>query len=181
MNVRMEHLREEHLAQVLIWRTRPDITRFMNTDPKLTLEDQKKWFDKISNDPSQKNWIIYVDDIPSGLINIFDIDRVNNRCSWGYYIAKLEVRSLKLAMFLEWNLYDYVFNVMKLNKLCNETFVLNENVIKLHKLCGSSEDGVLRQHIFKNGEYYDVSVGSILAAEWEQKKPAVKYEPFHFE
>lgn len=181
MKVQMELLRKEHLKKVMEWRMRPDITRFMNTDPKLTLEGQMKWFDKIKMDTSQCNWIINVDGVPSGLINIFEIDRTNSRCSWGYYIANLDVRSLKLAMHLEWNLYDYVFEKLKLNKLCNETFVRNSPVINLHKLCGSKEDGILRQHICKNGEYYDVSVGSILAKEWAEKRQTISYETYDFE
>lgn len=181
MKVRMELLREEHLPQVMMWRMRPDITRYMNTDPKLTLESQKKWFEKISSDSSQRNWIIYVDDTASGFINVVNIDVQNRRCNWGYYIANLEVRSLKLAMYLEWNLYDYVFKTLKLNKLCNETFVLNEQVIQLHKLCGGKEDGIMRQHIYKNGKYYDISIGSILADEWFEKQKKIQYEHFIFE
>ena len=181
MNVRMELLREEHLQQIIEWRMRPDITRYMNTDPLLTLEGQKMWLNKISNDSSQKNWIINVDGIPSGLINVFDIDLINKRCSWGYYVGNLEVRSLKLATYLEWNLYEYVFETLKLNKLCNETFVLNSQVIQMHKLCGGREDGVMRQHVFKNGEYFDVSVGSILASEWAEKKQKTKFDRYNFE
>lgn len=181
MNVRMELLRKEHLQQIAKWRMRPDITRYMNTDPKLTMDDQKKWYEKIASDLTQRNWVIYVDEIPSGFINVFDIDSVNKKCSWGYYIGNQKIRSLKLATFLEWNLYEYVFENLKLNKLCNETFALNRQVIQLHKLCGGQEDGIMRQHICKNGEFYDVSVGSILATEWEQKRQMIKFERFTFE
>lgn len=181
MNVEMIQLREEHLQQLMEWRMRPDISKYLNTDPKLTLDGQKKWYERIKNDQSSRNWIIYVDNVPSGLINIFDIDFLNSRCSWGYYIANLEVRSLKLAMYLEWNLYDYVFNNLKLNKLCNETFVINKQVLQLHKLCGSKEDGILRQHIYKNGIFYDVSYGSILSEEWMKKRQEAHFERFNFE
>jgi UDP-4-amino-4,6-dideoxy-N-acetyl-beta-L-altrosamine N-acetyltransferase len=181
MKVRMELLRAEHLPQVMEWRMRPDITRFMNTDPKLTLEGQNKWFERISNDPSQRNWIVYVNDVPSGVINVTNIDLINKHCSWGYYIANLEARSLKLAMYLEWNLYEYVFDRLNLNKLCNETFVKNSQVIQLHKLCGSKEDGIMRQHICKNGEYFDLSIGSVLASDWQEIRKQAHYEHFDFE
>ncbi len=181
MNVRMELLRENHLQQVMEWRMRPDITRFMNTDPELNIDTQKKWFERIKNDSTQRHWVICVDDVPSGSINLVNIDYINKRCNWGYYIANQLVRSLKLAMYLEWNLYDYVFQTLKLNKLCNETFVLNNQVIQLHDLCGSKKEGILRQHVFKNGTYYDISVGSILSSEWETLRSKTKFEYFLFE
>lgn len=181
MDVVMSLLCEENLEVVMDWRMRPDITKYMNTDPVLTLEKQKQWFSGIKDSETQKNWIINYEDVPIGLINIFDIDRCNSRCSWGYYIAETKYRSLKLAMFLEWNLYDYVFDVLGLHKLCNETFIENKQVVKLHIMCGGKEDGIMREHIYKNGVYHDVSIGSILSDEWYEKRRNIIYEKFRFE
>lgn len=181
MKVQCITLREEYLELVRQWRMREDITKYMNTDINITRQEQKIWFEKINKDKTQHYWIILVDDIPVGLINIFNIDDINKRCSWGWYIAKLKIRSLKLAMTLEWNLYDYVFETLKLHKLCNETFVENKYVIKLHQLCGSHEDGILREHIYKNGNYFDISVGSILSKEWKKKKETIQFEKIIFE
>jgi hypothetical protein len=181
MDVVMKRLCEEDLEMVMEWRMRPYVTQYMNTDPVLTIEKQIEWFERIKKRDDQMNWIVNVDGRPVGLINVFDIDRINLRCSWGYYIAEKEARSLQLALFLEWNLYDYVFDVLKLHKLCNETFVDNKQVIKLHIICGGKEDGVIREHIYKNGEFHDVSVGSILSDEWIAKRKTVKYERFFFE
>ncbi|WP_295067024.1 UDP-4-amino-4,6-dideoxy-N-acetyl-beta-L-altrosamine N-acetyltransferase [Ruminococcus sp.] len=181
MNVIMTRLQESDLEMVMDWRMRPYITKFMNTDPILTLDKQKKWFESIKDRDNQINWIIRFDDRPIGLINVFDIDRINSRCSWGYYIAEKDARSLQLALYLEWSLYDYVFDVLKLHKLCNETFADNKQVIKLHIMCGGKEDGLMRQHICKNGIYHDISVGSIIAEEWFVKRKNTKYESFQFE
>ena len=176
----MVRLQEADLALVMEWRMRSDITKFMNTDPCLTIEGQRSWFRALQQDDSQIHWIILMEDIPIGVINLMDIDHVNRRCSWGYYIAAREKRSLKLALYLEWSLYDYVFDVLGLHKLCNETFVANQPVIRLHQLCGSKQDGIMRQHIYKAGQFYDVAVGSILKEEWAEKKKSIKYEPFPF-
>ncbi len=181
MDVVMKRLRSEDLEMVMEWRMLPYVTRFMNTDPELTIEKQIKWFENISKQNDQIKWIINLDSRPIGLIEVFDIDRINSRCSWGYCIPEKEARSLSLAMYLEWNLYDYVFDVLKLHKLCNETFVKNSQVVKLHSLCGSKEEGIMREHVFKKGEYYDVSIGSILSYEWIEKRKTIKYEKFYFE
>lgn len=181
MKVCMKRLAEEHLEMVMNWRMLPHVTKYLNTDPKLTIEGQRKWFNRVKEDDAQLIWVIYVDEVPAGVIQLMDIDRVNGKCSWGYYIAEVECRSLKLAMYLEWNLYDYVFDTVGLQKLCNETFVLNKEVIKLHTLCGSHEDAVLANEVCKNGQYFDVSVGSISADEWAEIKSKHKYDKYEFE
>ena len=181
MDVRMTRLREEDLEMVRDWRMRPYVTQYMHSDPVITEEGQKEWFRKIKDRDDQINWIIHVDGVPVGLINVVDIDRIHSRCGWGYYIAEKEARSLKLALYLEWNLYDYVFDVLQLHKLSDETWVENAQVVKLHQMCGSRQDGILREHIYKNGCYHDVSIGSILREEWLEKRVNTKYEKFVFE
>lgn len=186
MNVKMTRICEDDLELVMDWRMRPYITKYMNTDPVLSIEGQRQWFKYISNRNDQIHWIInYVlgggINVPVGLINVVDIDRINNRCSWGYYVAEKKYRSFELAVGLECSLYDYVFDVLKLHKLCNETWRENEGVISLHAICGSREDGILREHIFKNGAYHDVSAGSILAPEWFARRDSMDYSKFEFE
>lgn len=42
MSVTLRKVTEGDLEQIMRWRMDPEITRYMNTDPKLTLEGQKK-------------------------------------------------------------------------------------------------------------------------------------------
>ncbi len=63
MNVQLKRLTENELELLMNWRMQPDITKMMLTDPVLTLEGQKKWFEKIKNDKSQIRWIIFSDNI----------------------------------------------------------------------------------------------------------------------
>jgi UDP-4-amino-4,6-dideoxy-N-acetyl-beta-L-altrosamine N-acetyltransferase len=181
MEVYLKLITENELEMMMEWRMRPNITRYMNTDPVLTIEGQRAWLTAIRKDCTRRDWIVYLKGVPAGYVNLVDIDSSNSRCGWGWFLACEEGRSLQLATFLEWNLYDYAFNHLKLHKLCNETFVENKFVVQLHRLCGSREEGILRQHICKNGKYYDLSVGSILAEEWEEKRKSLRYESFSIE
>lgn len=169
-------IKEEELEMVMNWRMLPEITKYMYTDPKLTLEGQKKWFASLQTRDDMLAFMIEVDSVPCGVLNITDIDRVNKRCSWGYYMAVKEKRSLPLAMALEWNLYDYVFDVLDMHKLEGEIFSFNKGVLRIHQMCGSEIEGVRKDHIFKNGEFYDVTVTGILKEDWYKIKPKYNYE-----
>ena len=181
MLVEMKRLKDEHLNMVMEWRMLPYITKYMNTDPKLDIEQQRNWYNKIENDDSQIHWVIYFNNKPIGVINLTDIDNKNKHCSWGYYVADKTSRSLELAINLEWNLYDYVFDRLDFNRLYNETFAENKQVVKLHLLCGSKQEGVMRQHIRKNDKYYDVVVSSILKDEWLELRKNKEYCKYLFE
>lgn len=171
---------QEDSAQVMEWRMHPDITRYMNTDPKLTLETQIKWFNAKKQNPDNYLFIIEVDDLPVGVFTILDLDKVNSRCSSGLYIGVKEKRSLELAMRIEWNIYDFVFEQLGLNKTFAEIFSANKGLIRLKKMCGSEVEGVLKQHIYKNNQYHDITVMGMYAQKWEEIKKQYIYEKIEF-
>lgn len=173
-------IKKSELEVVMNWRMLPEITKFMYTDPVITMEEQEQWYIKSKEDKSNLNFMIEADGEPIGVLNIVDIDKKNQKCSWGYYIAVKEKRSLQLAMRIEWNLYDYVFEVLGLNKLEGEIFSFNKAVIRIHNMCGSKNEGELKQHICKNGIFYDVTLQGILKEEWNLLKEKYDYEKVEF-
>ena len=168
------------LEHVMHWRMLPHVTRFMNTDPVLTLDGQKKWFEKISSAEWMYYWIVHVDDVPCGVVSLTNIDLTNKRCTWGYYIAEKNLRSLNLAISLEMSLYDYVFDKMALNKITGESFCLNIAAVKIHELCGCKTEGIMRQHILKKGQYYDVCIQSMFAEKWKKIRNDFEYQHIEF-
>ena len=181
MDIHFRKIVENDLEMIMNWRMRPDITKYMNTDPILTLEGQKKWLQKMDQDNTSFYWVIEVDGMAVGVLNIVDVDHKNRRCSWGYYVAEKSKRSLKLAMAIEWNLYDYVFDELKLNKLMNEVLSFNKEVVTIHKMCGSDIVGTMKQHIFKNNEFYDVVHIEICKEKWEEIRAKHNYDKAEFE
>jgi UDP-4-amino-4,6-dideoxy-N-acetyl-beta-L-altrosamine N-acetyltransferase len=181
VNVYLKKLRKADLDMVAKWRMSEDVTKYMNTDPVLTFDSQLRWFENISGDETQRWWVINIDGQPVGVLNIINIDECNKKCEWGYYVAIKEVRSMKLAVSLEWNLYDHVFYKMGMNRLYNVVLSENEGVVRLHQICGSRIEGELQQSIFKRGQFYDVTMCAILKSEWEVQRANHKYERIDFE
>jgi hypothetical protein len=180
---------EDDLEMLMHWRMQPDITRYMNTDPHLTMEGQRKWFCRIQEDAGKKledgrkgfYWILEVDDVPAGFVSLVDIDYAAKKVHTGVYIAEKSKRSLRLTLDLQWNLYRYSFEQLEMNKVCEEVFAENKAVNRILDICGSSREGVLRQHVFKNGVYYDVVTRGILKSEWDVKKQTLEYNLIEME
>lgn len=167
MQIALKKVTYDDLEQIRQWRMLPEITKYMYTDPIITPEQQVKWYEKNKADPSVKYWIINVDSINIGLLCLTNIDYQNNHCSWGYYIADDRFKGKGLAKIIEINVYEYVFYSLKMNKLWCEVLEFNSKVVSLHQKFGSEVEGTLREHIFKNGEYFDVIRMSITKRKWE--------------
>lgn len=179
MNVTTREVRETDLELIMQWRMDPEITKWMYTDPVLTLEGQKKWLEKITADPTLRYWVVELEKEPIGLINIESIDKKKRECTWGYYIGEKSKRSIKLAISLEKSLYHYIFNNLAVDVVRSEILRINEGVIKLHLLCGSKIDEFAKKSIIKNGKEMEVVCMYISKKEWEQVD-GIGYEQIQF-
>ncbi|WP_342305956.1 GNAT family N-acetyltransferase [Methanolobus sp. ZRKC5] len=63
-------------------------------------------------------------------------------------------------------LSKYGFNQLNLNKIYTETYIYREDHVSTLENFGLKKDGILRKHVFKNGEYHDSVIHSILRSEY---------------
>jgi hypothetical protein len=68
-----------------------------------------------------------------------------------------------------------------MNKVCEEVFAENAAVNRILDMCGSKREGILRQHVCKNGTYYDVVTRGILRQEWLEKSKDLQFNMIRFE
>lgn len=176
MSLMLRKIKYDDLVTIMDWRMAPQVTQYMYTDPELTMEKQLDWYGKVEASLTDMYWLIVMDDTPIGVLNLTEIDAKNQRCSWAYYIGDTSFRGRGIAKNLEYNIYDYVFEVLKLNKLSCEVFTNNERVILLHEKMGSRVEGVFEQHIYKNGQFYDIVKMGITAHRWREIKLELDYE-----
>lgn len=159
-------LREEHLEMVLNWRTKERVTKYMNTDIEYNLDNQKIWFNNISNSKTERYWVITFKGKSIGLISLNNIDYYNKRASWGFYIGEDDY-SMYGAIIPHY-LYYYVFNILGLNKINAEVLEGNENVLKLNLLHGYRQVGVFKGHIYKNNKFHDLHLLELTKEDWEK-------------
>jgi len=181
VSIKLRKINANDLEMIMKWRMSPDVTKYMYSEPVLDMQKQTQWFNKIELSESDKYWIIVIDDTPIGVLNLTNIDYKNKRSDWAYYIGDTSFRGRGIARSLECNIYDYVFYELELNKLCCEVFTFNEKVISMHEKYGSEIEGTLKQHIQKNGMFYDIVKMGITRDKWELIKGNYEYEKISIE
>lgn len=181
MAIELRKILKGDLKEISKWRMMPEVSKYMYTDPVLTMDDQLKWYKKINNDKSSMYWKIIIDDDAIGVLSLNNIDYTNKRCSWAYYIGNTSYRGRGIATTLECNIYNYVFNKLNLNKLCCEVFEFNGKVISIHEKFGSEVEGILKEHIIKNDKRYNVVVMGILKSKWDKIEKNYKYNSIFIE
>ena len=180
MAVTLREIRTEDLVNIMRWRMDEDITRYMNTNPKLTLEGQKKWLAGIRENADVRYWLIEVDAVPAGVINLTGLEKPDGEIGWGYYMGEKKLRSIKTALSLEMSMYDYAFDVLKKKAVYGDVFSLNKGVIQLHKICGCEVMEEKKAHVCKEGVWYDVTYLCMTADRWFDIRNTKQYEKIEF-
>lgn len=176
MSVTLRNITEEDLELIMKWRMSDEVTRYMNTNPKLTLEGQKKWLQSVRENSDVRYWLILVDGQPAGVINLTGLNKPDGNLGWAYYIGEKKLRGIKTALALEMNLYDYALVTLGKNSVYSDVFSLNTGVIQLHKLCGCEVLGERKGAVVKEGVSYDVTDMLMTADNWKKLRTAKKYE-----
>ncbi len=160
--------------KVRLWRNLPEVSKYMYTDHAISPEEHAAWFNRISSDPSCKYWIVVCDGEDVGVAWIFDIDQRNLRCYWGFYLGSANVRGKGVGRVAEYSVLRYVFDELKLNKLCGEVLGFNQAVMNMHMGFGFVQEGYFRKHVLKNGVMQDIFCIGMLQEEWEARKPEIE-------
>ena len=174
-------LEKEFLPKLKEWRnSQMNILRQLKP---LTNYNQEKWYQQLSEDKKQVMFGIMICNEKQGMkfigyCGFSGIDSKNNRAELSFLVDpdrtsndELYKKDFLSALYM---LGRYGFEELNLNKIFTETFSFRKKHINILEDFGFHLDGVLREHHFTNGQYYDSLIHSILRLEWEKKQKEVK-------
>jgi len=166
-------IEERDLDTVLGWRNSERVRSNMYTDHEITFDEHREWFARLQKEPVPTFMILEFQGRPIGVIQVTQIDRRNNKCHWGFYIGDpgAPPGSGTALGYLGLN---YIFDVLKIRKLCAEAFVFNSASVKYHKRLGFIEEGCLVKHILKNGRYEDIVSFALFEEDWVRHRMRIE-------
>jgi UDP-4-amino-4,6-dideoxy-N-acetyl-beta-L-altrosamine N-acetyltransferase len=138
----------------------------MFTDSIITMSEHAAWFNRVQDSARSKHLIYEYRGNAAGVVNVADIDKVNLKCYWGFYIGEDSLpKGHGLAMGCL--ALRYIFYELGIRKLCSEAFAFNQASINYHKKLGFLEEGIFKKHIYKNEKYEDVVCLAAFKETWD--------------
>jgi UDP-4-amino-4,6-dideoxy-N-acetyl-beta-L-altrosamine N-acetyltransferase len=156
-------------------RNQHSVRKSMYTEHEITLDEHLSWVKRLGSDKRQLVFVVFVDNVVSGVVSVNAIDRSHKKSDWAFYLDE-NVRG-GLGAALEYTLINFVFENLNIEKLNCEVISTNEAVVKLHKKFGFVEEGFRRENIEKDGKRIGVYFLGLTKTDWCRYKKEV-YEKY---
>tara|TARA_A100001011_G_scaffold16404_1_gene17108 strand:+ start:122 stop:658 length:537 start_codon:yes stop_codon:yes gene_type:complete len=150
------------------WRNNSKFRRYYREYKEKNIDDQLSWFDNImQNDQSWHHFIAR----PIGEKNIIGvallnhIHEVNRTGEFGITLGDLNYRGKGYGKDMLITLLKYGFDQLNLNRIWCEVYSNNE-ALHFYRKIGFKDEGVLRQHVYKDGEYLNSILLGMLKSEF---------------
>lgn len=134
--ITLKKLTHEDIEKVRIWRSDPEVSKFLATHISITPEMQEKWFSKIKNSRTDFYFIINVKGADIGVINLKDVDFSKKTGETGIFIGELEYQNNDYGLRAALAIHDFAFEVLNLETLHGTTFEANKRAMRLNKALG---------------------------------------------
>jgi diamine N-acetyltransferase len=166
--VRMRAIEAGDLPLLLQWKNDPEIADYFYEYTPIPFRTQEEWYDRQRLDASELNLIADKHDgTPVGTGSLTHIDHRNRRAEAGrVLVGSKDLRDSGVGIEISALLYEYAFEHLNLNKVYSDARAPNTRIRRVNAALGGSEDGILRQHVYSQGEYVDVVVMSLLRADF---------------
>jgi len=145
---------------------------------------QDKWYQKISEDPKIRMYLIRHKDKDNGLVCVgvcgfTDIDHLNQRAEFSCYIFTNEQGNGYATKALQ-TLFKHGFDDLNLNMIWGETFDGNPAVDLFTKKLGMLLEGTRRNFYYKKGKFLDAHLLSISREEFRNVSlpTAIEFNPY---
>src|SRR5690606_5943840 len=137
--------------------------------------DEEHWFDQMLQRPPELHPMMIDISTPDGWLPIGDcgfnqLSWVNRSAELGIVIGEKRFWGQGYGRDALRLLLRFGFNTLNLNRISLQVHADNVRGIRSYEKAGFVHEGRERQGAYKNGEYKDVLIMSVLRSEWEDGK-----------
>ena len=173
MKFKLRELARKDLNIINSWRNDKDLISYLGANYRyIDLEIDVAWFDNYLKERNRTVRCSIVDESDTiiGLISLTNIDYINSSAELHIMIGNMANREKGIGQFAILEILNHAFNNLNLHKVELQVLCTNKRAIHVYEKVGFKQDGILRDACFKNGEYLDMIVMSILKDEFSLKK-----------
>lgn len=171
MNYTLREIEKKDMPIINGWRNKKDLIDFLGTPFRYINEDvDNNWYASyLSSRNSCVRLVIEesISDVIVGAVYLTSINWLNRSAEFSIWIGLTEHQSKGVGKFATLKILEHAFKDLGLHRIYLTVLEGNIRARKLYKSVGFSEEGVLRQAVFKNGCYENMVSMSILMSEFK--------------
>lgn len=151
------------------WLNDPEVTRYISDRYPLSMADEERWArDVPANSFAHVRLSIETKEgVHIGNISLHSGMPEDRKAELGIVIGEKSYWSKGYGTDAVITLLRFAFHEVNLNRVWLTTLEFNERAIACYRKCGFTEEGRLRQQVYKHGRYWDYVCMAILRAEFE--------------
>ncbi|SHJ72490.1 Protein N-acetyltransferase, RimJ/RimL family [Clostridium amylolyticum] len=171
--IKLREYKREDIALAYSYVNDMEVKRLLVTDvPFPTIyEQEESWFESLLKEKNNYNFAI--EDLETGSYiggcGINNLDWLNRVATIGIMIGDKRYWGKGYGTDAIKVLNKFIFQQMNINKIKLNVFSFNERARKCYEKCGFQVEGILRQELFRDGEYHDEYVMGLLLEDWKSK------------
>ncbi len=171
--IRLRAIERDDLSRFVTWLNDSEVTRGLMIRLPLSTADEEAWYEQMLKSPQSEHTMA---------IDVHEGERWVHLGSCGFHAIDWTVRSGEVGIFIGeksyWNhgygseamqlLLRHGFQTLNLNRIFLRVYADNARAIRSYEKCGFIREGVMRQAMYKDGQYIDVLFMSVLRSEWKE-------------
>ena len=165
-SIELGPIEREYLPNYCRWsRDRVGI-RYLLLQYPLTLEEEQRWYERVSGSPTDIVWAILREGRHIGNIGLHHIDWRNRHACGGIWIGETSEHGKGFGREAMAIRTRYAFLELGLHKVMTSSFFENEASRRAALSAGYREYGIRRQHVYRDGRWHDEWLGEVLRDAW---------------
>jgi len=162
-SVYLSDLQEQHLHDIYTWKNDFELGDLVLSPPYPSrYENVVAWRKLNQEDSKQVLFGVFCKENSKciGIARLMFIDWISRTAEVGLYIGSKENRGKSIGKEILLLLLDYAFSRLNLQKTTLKVLETNIPAVKCYESCGFTQEGLLENHVWVNGEYKNVKLMS---------------------
>jgi len=170
--IHLKELTRDDIPTINKWRQDQEVSAGLGGPFRfIGIETEYAWFENyLKNRNTQVRCCVWDDDKLVGLISLTSIDYVSRSCEAHILIGDEEGRKSGVGIVASELMAEHTFFNMNLRRATITVLEENTAAIKLNEYLGYVREGVLRQSVYKQGEYKNQIIMGLLREDYMARR-----------
>jgi len=171
--VRLRSIEPTDLPLLVSWMNDPEVTAGLMLWLPLSTREEESWYENMLRRPPEERALAIEANIEGqwrhiGNCGFHEIDWRVRACTVGIVIGEKQFWNQGYGTKAMQLLLKHGFETLNMTRIALDVYDNNPRAIRSYEKCGFVLEGRKRQAMYKNGEYLDVLIMSVLRHEWKR-------------